>query len=131
MLCKKAAFSRYYCRKPFHLWCFLDSLLNRVGRVVTWVTWVAWVKFLRGSLFLRGLCGSKCFTWVKIFCLSRFFCGGLNFCVGHFFGEDGSQKILIGSLLLVLREFWRQYFAYFFSSTLCLRRIATSKSKLK
>ena len=42
-------------------------------------------KFLRGSIF---------FTWVRIFCLSQFFCGGLNFCFGHFFGEGGSQKNL-------------------------------------
>ena len=67
--------------------------------------WVAWVELLRG---VRELRGSKYFlrvsiftwvAWVKHFCVGQFFlrwskfsasvkifCGGLGFCMGHFFG---------------------------------------------
>ena len=63
-------------------------------------TWVASVKFLRGSLFLRGLRGSKYFTWVNFFYVGQnflpasIFLRGSKFLRGHFFWEDGSQKNL-------------------------------------
>ena len=68
------------------IYCFLMSLLDRVGCVghiftwATWVkiffTWVAWVKYifacvkffsLRLCVDQKFLCGSKIFVWVKFF----------------------------------------------------------------
>ena len=61
------------------IYCFLMSLLDRVGCVghiftwATWVkiffTWVACVKFfsLRLCVGQKFLCGSKIFVWVKFF----------------------------------------------------------------
>ena len=117
---------------------------------------VTWVHGLRGSNFYVGCVGyvglnifyvGQHFTraiiftwvaWVKIFYLGQsflletIFLRGSKFLRGSFLGGGWvSKKILISSLLLVLREFWRQYSTYFFSSTLCLSRIAKSKSKLK
>ena len=93
------------------------------GYIGTLVAWVAWVNFLRGlrglrgsKYFLRGstfyvgcvgqnfLRGSISFTWVKIFCLSQFFVGSNFFAWIIFLRRMSLKQILIGSLLLVLRE---------------------------
>ena len=80
---------------------WFTSLLNRLGCVVTWVTWVEWLKFLRGlhglrgskyflrglcgSVFLRGLRGSKIFAWVSFYLLDDIILLYCNYSLDIFF----------------------------------------------
>ena len=106
---------------------------GNVDYVGAWVAWVCecmgCVDYVDQNNFYVG----QNFTWVIIFTWVRgstFFTWGSKFSAWVIFWGMGLKKFQLALSLLVLHEFRRQYFTYFFHLHYASRK-ATSKSKLK
>ena len=116
----------------------LRGCVGCVGQICRWVAWVTWVEnFFAWIIIFTWFARSNFFAWFNFFYVGQNFSRGSKLFREWFFWcgrsrRRGSRGVLkksrLAFSLLVLHEFWLQYFVFIiFSSTLCSSRKATVK----